>query len=161
MKNLDKALAEVDITYDQIKQIADDITLPLTQPINDIINFIERDINNLSIDALRNYMLNLQIEAFKLSEIRDKAATKAECAEAIRKEAYATNFLGQDGTATVKESNATLAISENIIVECLYELSATLIKTKVDHTLRMIDTLKTIMMSRMQETKISAMNLAE
>lgn len=161
MKNLDKALAEVDITYDQIKQIADDITLPLTQPINDIINFIERDINNLSIDALRNYMLNLQIEAFKLSEIRDKAATKAECAEAIRKEAYATNFLGQDGTATVKESNATLAISENIIVEYLYELSATLIKTKVDHTLRMIDTLKTIMMSRMQETKISAMNLAE
>lgn len=154
-KNLNKALEEVDITYDQIIQMSNDILADLFQPIDETINNISNNIENISIELITKSMLDLQIKAFRLSELRDKAATKAECAEAIRKEAYAKSFIEQEGTATVKESNATLEISENIIVETLHELVSSLVKTKVDHTLRMIDTLKSILFSRMQEVKIN------
>lgn len=155
IKNLNKALEEVDMTYEQVSQMATDMTLELFQPINDTIDEISNNIENISIEMLTRYMLDLQIKAFRLSELRDKASTKAECAEAIRKESYARSFIGQEGTATVKESNATLEISENIVVEMLHELISNLVKTKVDHTLRMIDTLKSILYSRMQEVKIN------
>jgi hypothetical protein len=78
-----------------------------------------------------------------------------------RKEAYAAAYIGQEGTAGVKDSNTTLAISENIVAQCLYDLVASLVKTKVDQIHRMIDSLKSILMSRMQEAKISATSLAE
>lgn len=160
-KDLNKALGEVDITYDQIIQMSNDILADLFQPIDETVEEISKNIENLSIEMVTKYMLDLQIKAFRLSELRDKAAAKAECAEAVRKEAYAKSFIGQEGTATVKESNATLEISENIIVETLHELVSSLVKTKVDHTLRMIDTLKSILYNRMQEVKINNNNIVE
>ena len=69
--------------------------------------------------------------------------------------------MSQEGTAGVKDSNTTLAISENIVAQCLYDLVASLVKTKVDMLLRLIDSLKSILMSRMQEAKISAASKAD
>lgn len=154
-KDLNKALQEVEMTYGQIKQIAEDMLAETFFPLNQVVDEIQMNIQNLSIDSLRHYMLQLQLNTFQLSELRDKSAVKAQCAEAIKKEAYATSFLSQEGTAGQKDSNATIAISENIVVECLYELVANLVKTKVDQSLRLIDTLKSILMSRMAEAKIS------
>ena len=154
-KDLNKALQEVEMTYSQIKQIAEDMLAETFFPLNQVVDEIQMNIQNLSIDSLRHYMLQLQLNTFQLSELRDKSAVKAQCAEAIKKEAYATSFLSQEGTAGQKDSNATIAISENIVVECLYELVANLVKTKVDQSLRLIDTLKSILMSRMAEAKIS------
>ena len=115
----------------------------------------------MSIEMLRDSILRLQLAVYSLSELRDRSGVKASCAEAIRKEAYAASYIGQEGTAGVKDSNTTLAISENIVAQCLYDLVASLVKTKVDMCLRLIDSLKSILMSRMQEAKISATSLAE
>lgn len=156
-KDLNNALTAVEITYGQIKQIAEDMLAEAFIPVNQLVVEIQMNINNISIETLRDYMLKLQLNTFQLSELRDKTAVKAQCAEAIKKEAYATSFLAQEGTAGQKDSNATIAISENIVVECLYELVANLVKTKVDQSLRLIDTLKSILMSRMAEAKISNM----
>lgn len=154
-KDLNQALTEVEVTYSQIKQIAEDMLSETFAPLNQVVAEIQYNINEMSIDMLRHYMLQLQLHTFQLSELRDKTAVKAQCAEAIKKEAYATSFLAQEGTAGQKDSNATIAISENIVVECLYELVANLVKTKVDQSLRLVDTLKSILMSRMAEAKIS------
>jgi hypothetical protein len=115
----------------------------------------------MSIEMLRDSILKLQLAVYSLSELRDRSGIKATCAEAIKKEAYATAYVSQEGTAGVKDSNTTLAISENIVAQCLYDLVASLVKTKVDMLLRLIDSLKSILMSRMQEAKISATSLAE
>ena len=96
-----------------------------------------------------------------LSELRDRSGIKAVCAEAIKKEAYASSYVLQEGTAGVKDSNTTLAISENNVAQCLYDLVASLVKTKVDQIQRMIDSLKTILMSRMQELKLTNTALTE
>lgn len=160
-KDLNKALETVEITYAQIKEIADSMLVgPFEEP-NRIIEFIQNNVESMSIDMLRDSILKLQLAVYSLSELRDRSGVKASCAEAIRKEAYAAAYIGQEGTAGVKDSNTTLAISENIVAQCLYDLVASLVKTKVDMCLRMIDSLKSILMSRMQEAKISATSLAE
>jgi hypothetical protein len=160
-KDLNKALEAVEMTYSQIKEIADSMLAgPFEEP-NRIVEFIQFNVESMSIDMLRDSILRLQLAVYSLSELRDRSGIKAMCAEAIRKEAYAMNYIGQDGTAGVKDSNTTLAISENIIAQCLYDLVAGLTKTKVDQLHRMIDSLKSILMSRMQEMKISATSLAE
>lgn len=160
-KDITKALDEVDITYDQIKQIAEDMLSEDISPINQLVKDIEQNIENISVDALRGYMLKLQLVVFQLSELKDKTSVKAQCAEAVKKEAYAMSFLSKEGTVNQRESSATIDISENIVVECLYEFASNLIKTKVDQGLRLIDTLKSILMSRMQEMKISNMNITD
>ena len=160
-KDLTKALESVEVTYSQIKDIADSmLAAPFEEP-NRIVNEIQYNINSMSIDLLRDYILRLQLAVYSLSELRDRSGVKAMCAEAVKKEAYATAYVGQEGTAGVKDSSTTLAISENIVAQCLYDLVASLAKTKVDQLHRMIDSLKSILMSRMQELKLSATSLAE
>ena len=43
--------------------------------------------------------------------------------------------------------------AENIVVSCLYELVASLVKTKLDSLHRLVDVLKSVLMSKMQEAK--------
>lgn len=159
-KDLNKALESVELTYNQIREIADNMLAgPFDEP-NRIVGFIQANIESMSVEMLRDSILRLQLAVYSLSELRDRAGVKASCAEAIRKEAYAAAYIGQEGTAGVKDSNTTLAISENIVAQCLYDLVASLVKTKVDMCLRLIDSMKSILMSRMQEMKLAA-NTAE
>ena len=152
-KDLNKALEAVEMTYGQIKEIADSMLAgPFEEP-NRIVEMIQYNVESMSIDMLRDSILRLQLAVYSLSELRDRSGIKAVCAEAIKKEAYAASYIGQEGTAGVKDSNTTLAISENIVAQCLYDLVASLVKTKVDMCLRLIDSLKSILMSRMQEFK--------
>ena len=156
-KDLSKAISEVELTYEQIEQIANDIIKEPLQSVNQIVNEIQANLSVMSTDLLRDYMVKLQLAVFQISEIRDKAAAKAQCAEALRKEAYSTSFLTQEGTAGQKDASATIAISENIVTEYLYDLVSNLVKTKIDQGLRLVDTLKSALVSRMQEAKISNM----
>jgi hypothetical protein len=152
-KDLNAALQAVEMTYSQIKQIADDMLYPTFKPINELIAELSSNIESLSVEALRDYLLRVQLSAYSLSELKDKAGIKAECAEAVRKEAYATAYVGQEGSVATRDANTTLAISENVVVHCLYNLLASMTKTKLDSLHRLVDTLKSVLMSRMQEAK--------
>lgn len=152
-RDLSEALNAVEMTYGQVKQIADDMLSPTFGPIDSLVSELSGNIERLSVDMLRDYLLRVQLSAYSLSELKDRAGIKAECAEAVRKEAYATSYLKQDGTAGAKDANATLAIAENIVVGCLYELVASLVKTKLDSLHRLVDVLKSVLMSKMQEAK--------
>lgn len=160
-KDLTKALEAVEVTYAQIKDIADNMLAAHFEEPNRIVESIQYNIESISVDTLRDAILRLQLAVYSLSELRDRSGVKAACAEALRKEAYATAYVLQEGTAGVKDSNTTLAISENVVVQCLYDLVASLVKTKVDQLHRMIDSLKSILMSRMQELKLANSTLAE
>lgn len=152
-KKLDDALNAVEMTYSNLVQIANDMTCSFFEPINEIINLLNDKINSLSTDAVREYMLQLQLKAFSISEIKEKSALKAELAEALYKEKFAENFTGADGSAAVKDKLAQLSTCNEIVVETLYTLVANLFKAKLDQCHRLVDCLKSILMSRMQETK--------
>ena len=81
----------IDIHNGQVKQIADEMLAPTFEPINQLVTEISTMIQDLSIDSIRYYLLKMQLSAFSLSELKDRASIKAECAEAIKKEAMRKN----------------------------------------------------------------------
>ena len=152
-KDLNKALQEVEMTYSQIRQLADDMLAPAFQPINALVDEIQGNIERMPVELVRDYLLKVQLSAYSISELKDRSSVKAVCAEMIKKEAYATSYTGQEGTAALRDANATIAVSENTVAQCLYELVASLVKTKLDSLHRLADVLKSVLMSKMQEAK--------
>lgn len=150
---LNTALQNVEMTYSELVEIANGITKPMFDPINAIVSVISSNVNAMPIDAIRDYMLQLQLKAFEISEIKEKAALKAELADALQKEKFAISFNGADGSATVREKLAQLATSEEILTETLYNLVANLFKTKLDQLHRLTAVLTSVLMSRMSEAK--------
>lgn len=152
-KKLEIALEKVEMTYSELVQIANEMTSPLFSPINDLVEEINSRINAMPIDQIRDFILRLQLQAFSIADIKEKSALKAELAEALQKEAFAVSFNGMDGSAAVKDKLALVATSSEILTETLYNLVANLFKTKLDQVHRLVDCLKSILMSRMQEQK--------
>jgi hypothetical protein len=151
---LNNALEKVGMCYGDLVKIANDMLNDVVSPAKTLIREqLDKNINSLSIDALRDYMWQLQVQSFNLSEIKEKAVFKADLADALQKEAYAIKFNEIEGSAAVKEKQAVVAVSEEILTEILYSLCANLLKTTLDEIHRAIDALKSILMSRMQESK--------
>lgn len=152
-KKLETALNNVETTYGELVDIANGMLNPMFEPINMIIARVNASVNAMSIDQIRDYILTIQLKAFEISEIKEKAALKAELAETLQKEKFAVSFNGLEGSAAVKDKLALVETSAEIVTEALYNLIANLLKTKLDQLHRLVDALKSILMSRMQETK--------
>ena len=153
--NIQKALDEVDMTYAQLIEIANDILEHVAGDVNALVSEINERAESLSNEDIRAYMVKLALKSYSFSEIKEKAAFKATLAETIRKNAYAKTFGDLEGSVAAKESRAILQTSEEFLAEALYELVASLFKTKLDEAHRVVDVLKTTIMSRMQEAKLT------
>ena len=107
-------------------------------------------------DKLINVLKNIPWFSYRkdFSEIKEKSALKAECAVTLRKDRYAEEFSLADGAVANKDSIAIRNISEEILVEAIYELISSLFKVKLDETHRLVDTLKTVLMTRLSEAKL-------
>ena len=75
---LENALTNVETTYGELIEIANGMLKSLFDPINQLVNTINLTINALSIEQIRDYILQLQLKAFEISETKEKAALKAE-----------------------------------------------------------------------------------
>lgn len=155
-KELEKALNNVELTYQDIVEIANDLVKDYTKDLDSIIANIENHIETLTNDDIRNLMLRLSIRAYSFGDVKERSAIKAECAEIIRKEAYAVSFNSAEGSVAAKDNISTLNVSNEIVSECIYTLVANLFKIKLDEIRRLIDTLKTILTSRLSEMKMSS-----
>ena len=154
-ESLKQALNNTEIMYDELVAIANDIIKDYTQNIDTEIRKAQSNINNLSNDDLRNFMLSLSLMSYSFGDVKEKSALKAECAEALKKEAYARKFNSAEGNNAVKDNIALLETSDEIVVNAVHELVASLLKTKLDEIHRIVATLQSILMSRMQEAKLS------
>ena len=152
--NLQLALDNTNTTYQQLVDISNDIVNKCVKDITPIILNINKDIENISNDQIRTYMLTLSLKAYSLAEIKEKASMKAEVAEILKKEAYATEFNGADGTVAVRENLAQINISDEILSQTVNELVSGILKVKLEELHRIIDTLKSILMSRLSEAKL-------
>lgn len=154
-RSLEEALKNTDTTYNELVEIANKMIRIYTGDIDKVIADVS-NIENLTNDDIRNTMTKLSLKAYQFGDVKEKSSLKAECAEALRKEAYAKEFSLGDGSVASKDTNATLNISNEIMTEAIYNLVASLFKTKLDEIHRVVDTLKTVLMSRMQEAKLTA-----
>ena len=155
---LQQALDNVEMTYQELNEIAKDIVSEFFEPVDKIIRELG-DINELSNDDLRNYMIKLSLNAYSLSELKEKSAMKAQIAESLRKEAIARNYMEASGTASAKENEATVNSSAEMVSEALFGLVSGLFKSKQDSAHRVVDTLKSVLMSRNMEAKLTTNNI--
>lgn len=153
--NLDEALNNANVTYKQLVEIANEIVSKCTDSIDNIIKPAQESIERFTNDDIRTLMLKIAMASYAFSEIKEKSAFKAQCAEALRKESYANEFNSAVGSVAAKENTATVNISDEIIVENVYDLVASLLKTKLDEMHRVVDVLKTVLMSRLSEAKLT------
>ena len=58
---LENALTNVETTYGELIEIANGMLKPLFDPINQLVNAINLTINALSIEQIRDYILQLQL----------------------------------------------------------------------------------------------------
>ena len=154
-QNVTKALDNIDMTYNELIDIANDICLDVVGDINELINRAYDNIENLSNDYIRQLLLKLSLRSYSFSEIKEKSLFKATLGETLRKEAYAKSFNSTEGTVAVRENTSIINTSSEILAEELYGLVANMFKTKVDEIHRVVDSLKSVLMSRMQEAKLS------
>lgn len=151
---LQEALDNTHTAYQELVDISNDIVSKCVKDINPIIISINNNIQNLSNDQIREYMLSISLKAYSLAEIKEKASMKAEVAEILKKEAYATEFNGADGTVAVRENLAQINVADEILSQTVNELVADILKVKLDELHRLIDVLKTVLMSRLSEAKL-------
>ena len=159
--NLQEALKNTDTAYQELVEIANDIVGKCVKDISPIIINISKNVHNFTNEQIRESMIALGLQAYSLAEIKEKASLKAEISEILRKEAYATEFNGADGTVAVRENLAQLNISDEILSETVNEVVADILKVKLDEVHRIIDVLKTVLMSRISEAKLVAVTDAQ
>ena len=154
--NLEQALENTETVYGDLVSIANEIIEDYTKEVNSLISGAIARAESLTNDDIRQLILQLVLKSYTFSEVKEKSILKAECAEALRKEAYAKTFNALDGSNAVRENTALVEVSDEILTESIYNLVSSLLKTKLDELHRVVDALKTILMSRMQEAKLSA-----
>ena len=154
-QNVNTALDNVDAAYGDLIEIANSIIEDVCGDIDRMTQSAYNNIENLTNEDIRDMLLRLSLRSYSFSEIKEKSAFKAALAETLRKEAYAMNFNSTEGSVAVRDNTAVVNTSSEIIAEEIYTLTASLFKTKLDELHRVVDTLKTVLMSRMQEAKLS------
>ena len=154
-QNVSTALDNIDMTYDELVVVANDILRDVVGDLDEMMESAYNDVERLSNDAIRQLMLKLCLRSYSFSEIKEKSIFKATLGETLRKEAYASNFNASEGTVAVRENNAILNTSAEILAEEIYTLVSSLFKTKLDEVHRVVAALQSVLMSRMQEAKLS------
>lgn len=158
-KNVSKALENINEVYDSLIGVANDIFNATTSELDNLINTAYLNCESMTNDSLRDLMMKLSLKSYSFSEIKEKSAFKAALGEVLRKEAYAENFNKSEGTVAVRENTAILQSSEEILSEEIHNLVSGMLKTKLDEVHRVINTLQTVLMTRMQEAKLSNVDI--
>ena len=153
-KNVNAALDNIDMVYNDLIVITNDIYSEQLDDIDSMLAKVYTNPENLSNDDLRNLIMKLSLKAFSFGAVKEKSAFKSELAETIRKEAHATAYGSAEGTAAAKENQAILNTSAEILSEEIYDLVANLFKVKLDELHRVVDSCKTVLTSRLSEAKI-------
>jgi hypothetical protein len=154
-KNLDKAIDNVETTYKDLIEIANDMSSSYFKEVNEMISDLQKKVNTMGNDDIRLAIIHLSLKSFSLGEMKERTALKQEISETLRKEKYAQTFNSTEGSVGVRENTAVLESSEEIVTELIYDYVASAFKTKLDEVHRVVDSLKSILMSKMQELKIT------
>lgn len=157
-QNVSKALDAIDMTYDELIEVANDICSEIVGDLDNMIKSTYDNIENLTNESIRTLLLRLSLRSYSFAEIREKSLFKATLGETLRKEAYAKNFNSTEGTVAVRENASIINTSAEILAEELYSLVASMFKIKLDAVHRIVDSLKSVLMSRMQEAKLTTVD---
>ncbi len=154
-ENLVDGMSNIQVIYNSLNSQAKEIVKNYTKKIDDLIKTVSENVNNLSNEDIRNIELQLSLMAYDLGELKDKTCIAAEIAEIIQDETEADAWNTAAGNNEQRKNTAILASSKEKAVAKLYKLVASQIKTKLDEAHRVVDTLKSILISRASDRKLT------
>lgn len=152
---MEKALKNVGLAYDDVIGIANDFAEGYTSEADFLIEQAVNNIENLTNDGIRDLLLRLTLKSYSFGDVKERASFKAVVAKTLRDEARAREMCETEGTVAAKENKATLAVSAEVLVTEIYNLVASLLKTKLDELHRVVDTLKIVLTTRLSEAKLT------
>ena len=155
-EKLQEALDKTDDVYQDLIEITNQVVNVYTGEVNKLIKEATDNVDNMTNEDIRMLIVKLSLQSFQFGDVKEKSSLKAACAETLRKEAYSRSFNISEGSVAAKENQATINTSYQQMVELIYEGAASLFKTKLDEIHRVVDALKTVLMSRMSEAKLTA-----
>lgn len=156
MNTFDEALDNAKKTHEEIVKLASSITGEYTKEVDEIINHVKDHVNELNNDQLRALITDLSFKAYSLGEAKEYSALKSEISKTLRDEIQATTFNTSAGTMDVRRNNSILESENEQLVKLLCDSVSGLLKVKLDETHRIVDTLKTVILTRNTEAKINA-----
>jgi len=156
MNTFEEALENTNKTNEQIGQLATQIVKQYSTDVDNIISHVTDHVNELDNNALRALVTDLSFKAFSLAEAKEYSSLKSEVSRALMNEVQATEFNATTGTVDARK-NASLLNSQNEqLVKILCDTVSGLLKVKLDEAHRIVDTLKTVILSRNTEARINA-----
>ena len=155
MVNIDKAKENVNEMFSELYPIAEEIVNKYAVKIDSLINQVAKA-QILTNEELRDFMLSLSIEAYSFSMSKDSSILRQDCSTTLMKEAQAREYNNTEGTQVVRSNASIINTSDTQVVNLLYSAVANLMKTKLDETHRMINTLNSILISRNAEAKLNS-----
>lgn len=153
--DLTKGMDDIQAIYSSLNSQAKQIVKEYTAPIDSIIKQISNNINELTNEDIRRLELQLSLRAYDLGDLKDKTNIAAEIAEIVEDETIADAYNTAAGTNEQRKNIAILASSKEKAVAKLYKLISSQIKTKLDEAHRVVDTLKSILISRASDRKLT------
>lgn len=157
---LKDALTNIDVTFEEIQTIAKGVAKSYTKELDNIFESV-KNVKDLTDSQLKNLIILISLKTYSFSEVEEVAELKGEIAESLRKEAYTNALLSAEGTAGVKDAQATSASKNEKVAELISTTIASILKNKRDEAHRFVAALQAVLFARTQEAKISALNTSE
>lgn len=154
MDDFNVADKNVNDVYKDIGKIAKKLVDEKSKVIDDLIKTLS-NVESLSDEEIRKYMLKISLESYSFSEIKEHSVMKQDCAVALMKETQANIFNSETGTAEVRRNKSITDSNAQITVNILYNSIANLMKTKLDEAHRVVNTLNSILISRAAAAKLN------
>ncbi len=154
MINLDRAHKEVNDMYKQLTPMVDTVVEKNSKEVDAIFKKIKANLNNLTNKELQDYMLQLTVEAYYLTNVKDSSTLKQECALTLLKEGQANVFNCTQGTQNARNNQAIIDNLDRQVVNVLYNAVTNRFKSKLDEIHRMINVLSNVLISKNAEAKL-------
>lgn len=155
-----EAQQRVETGSEGLTQILDKLSEEYVKPMDDYVDKIkqclEDGISTITLDELNKIMLRLSAYNYFLAGKIEKAGIKSSVAQAIRDEAYNKAFHSQiTGTVAQKTAIALESVTEEEVVNIVYQRLYKAVKAKYDSTVRLIEGLRKIITSKIEEMKLA------
>lgn len=158
MTDYSSAKKDASAMYKNLRPVIDDVVKKHSKEIDEIIAKIKKDLSSLTSKEIREYILQLSIENYYFAEAKDKSMLMRECALTLLKENQADSFNSTDGTQAIRTNQSLLDTTDRQIVLTMQDSVATHLKSKLDESHRIVDSLKNVLISINIENKLKGVN---
>ena len=152
-EKIQQALDNLDATYKDLIVIANNVTDRYFQSVDSIIKELYNKVEELSDEDIRQSILKLSFASYSLGETKERSTFKSELADTIKKVAFSEKFNSSEGAVAVRENSAMIDTADEILVSKIYDYVSADFKTKLDEIHRVVDSLKSVLISRQAMAK--------